>query len=371
MDILDSVGTWVLPFLAVFTVLVFVHELGHYWVARRCGVRVETFSIGFGPELYGWNDGHGTRWRFSAIPLGGYVKMFGENDFAGDDETALTPEERAVSFHHKPLRHRAAIVAAGPLANFAFAIAVLALLFGAIGVPTPMAVVGQVQAGSAAEAADMRSGDVVRAIDGVDLASFEDLRRLIIDRGDKTIRIDVDRDGELVSLTATPRLTEIKDEGGGPKTVGLLGVSPDPTRVTYDRLDPFSAAWTATERTVSLTAQILSALGQIIAGTRTAEELGGPLRIAQLSGEMAQSGLVNLIFFMAALSVNLGLINLFPVPMLDGGHLVFYAAEAVRGRPLDRRLQEYGFRFGLVLVLALMIFATWNDLVQMRVWELF
>lgn len=378
MDILSYIVNWIVPFVVVFTILVFVHELGHYWIARRAGVRIETFAIGFGPELFGRHDSHGTRWKVCAIPLGGYVKMFGEQDFEGNDTDApMTAEDQAVSFHHKRLGQRAAIVAAGPLANFAFAIVLLTALFTAVGLPFPLPAVGQIQDGSAAAEAGFVQGDRILRINGEDVASFEDLRSIVRDNPDQALRFEIERGGDTLLLTATPRTVAANAAGGADgdsgevAQVGLLGVSPDPAQIGYQRLNPFEAVATASQRTWGLTTQILGALGQIITGNRTAEELGGPLRIAQLSGQMAQGGLVSLVFFMAALSINLGLINLFPVPMLDGGHLAFYAVEAVRGRPLNQKVQEYGFRFGLVLVLLLMIFATWNDLVQLHVVEFF
>lgn len=375
MDILSYIVDWIVPFVAVFTILVFVHELGHYWIARRAGVRIETFAIGFGPELFGRHDSHGTRWKVCAIPLGGYVKMFGEQDFESNDtDTPMTAEDQAVSFHHKRLGQRAAIVAAGPLANFAFAIVLLTALFTAVGLPFPLASVGQIQSGSAAAEAGFAQGDRILRVNDEDVASFEDLRGIVRDNPDRALRFEIERGGDTLLLTATPQAVAADAAGpdsGATGTVGLLGVSPDPAQIGYQRLNPFEAVATASQRTWDLTTQILGALGQIITGNRTAEELGGPLRIAQLSGQMAQGGMVSLVFFMAALSINLGLINLFPVPMLDGGHLAFYAVEAVRGRPLNQKIQEYGFRFGLVLVLLLMIFATWNDLVQLQVVEFF
>ncbi|MBK8907441.1 MAG: RIP metalloprotease RseP [Rhodospirillales bacterium] len=375
MDILSYIVDWIVPFVVVFTILVFVHELGHYWIARRAGVRIETFAIGFGPELFGRRDSHGTRWKVCAIPLGGYVKMFGEQDFESNDaDMPMTAEDQAVSFHHKRLGQRAAIVAAGPLANFAFAIVLLTALFTAVGLPFPLASVGQIQSGSAAAEAGFVQGDRILRVNDEDVASFEDLRSIVRDNPDRALRFEIERGGDTLLLTATPQAVAADAAGsdsGATGKVGLLGVSPDPAQIGYQRLNPFEAVATASQRTWDLTTQILGALGQIITGSRTAEELGGPLRIAQLSGQMAQGGMVSLVFFMAALSINLGLINLFPVPMLDGGHLAFYAVEAVRGRPLNQKIQEYGFRFGLVLVLLLMIFATWNDLVQLQVVEFF
>lgn len=364
-DIAHTLITYVLPFLVVFTILVFVHELGHYWVARRAGVRVEVFSIGFGPELYGWHDRHGTRWKVSAVPLGGYVKMFGERDFdPSEGQPEITPEDRAVSFNHKTLRQRVAIVAAGPIANFLFAIVLLSGLFAIAGAAMPYAGIGSVQDDSAAATAGFEVGDRIVAIEGESVTYFDDLFRVVSANPGVEMVFEVERGGERLALVATPTPTERTDADGATRIVGLLGVSPDPNQLAYERMNPLEAIWTATDRTVSLVGQILTALWQIITGQRTAEELGGPLRIAQLSGEMAQSGVVSLILFMAALSINLGLINLFPVPMLDGGHLAFYAIEAVRGKPLDERVQEYGFRVGLVLVLLLMLFATKNDIVR-------
>ena len=369
IDTLNFVWGYVVPFLFILTVLVFVHEMGHYWVARRNGVLVQVFSIGFGPEIYGWTDSVGTRWKFSAVPLGGYVKMFGEGAAAEDEEHSLTEAEKAVSFSHKPLRQRAAIVAAGPIANFLFAIVVLAALFGIAGNPMPLAGVGNVQSGSAAAEAGIVPGDRILSIDGEAVTWFEDLRRIVSAAPGRGLDIIVARGGGEVALQATPKPRRVADGSGGTSIIGLLGVAPDPDQIGYERQNPIAATRMAVERTIGLSARILVYVGEVIVGSRTSEELGGPIRIAQLSGEMAQGGIVNLLLFMAALSINLGLINLFPIPMLDGGHLAYYVFEAIRGRPLDPRVQEYGFRFGLILVLLLMLFATWNDLVHLKVFE--
>ena len=363
-----SMFDWVIPFLVVLSVLVFVHELGHYLVARRCGVRVETFSIGFGREIAGWTDRAGTRWKISLVPLGGYVKMFGEMDFAeADERPTLTEAERSESFHHKSLGKKAAIVAAGPAANFLFALVALLGLFLAVGEPAPLAVVGGVQEESAAAAAGIRPGDRITAIEQQPVEWFEDIRRIVADRPDEALQFEIVRDGSTLMLTATPKRQMTTGSDGQERAIGLVGIRPDLKAVGYRALSPLQAVGAAFDRTLGLTTQILSSLGEIITGSRSASELGGPLRIAQLSGQMAEDGLINLIFFMAALSVNLGLINLLPVPMLDGGHLLFYGFEAVRGKPMSPRVLEYCFRIGLAFVLLLMVFATWNDIVNMKI----
>jgi regulator of sigma E protease len=365
-----SFGYFVFWFLVVLTVLVFVHELGHYLMARWNGVKVETFSIGFGPELFGWNNRAGTRWKISAIPLGGYVKMFGDADPASmpsADVHEMTAEERAVAFHHKRLGQRAAIVAAGPLANFIFAILALAGLFATLGQPFTPPQVGTVQEGSAAQASGIQSGDTIVSIDGEKIERFEDVQRLVrLDPG-QAMAVVVHRGDQDVPLSVTPKMSEVTDRFGNKHQYGLLGIVGQ--GVQYVRYNPISAVGRALGETSDIVVGTLQAVWQMIIGARSTDELGGPLRIAQMSGEVAQYGFSAILPFMAVLSINLGLINLFPIPVLDGGHLLFYAAEALRGRPLGQRAQEYGFRFGLALVLTLMVFATWNDLVHLRVVE--
>ena len=368
MSILEFTWDYIIPFLFVLTVLIYVHEWGHYSIARLNNVRVEIFSIGFGPELYGWTNDAGTRWKISAIPLGGYVKMFGENALA-DEERELTPGELAVSFHQKSLGQRTAIVAAGPLANFLFAIVLLAGLLSIVGTPRQMAGVGEILPGSAAAEARMMTGDRIIYINGEPVASFDDLIEVVSANPGIRLEFIILRDGQDISIAATPRPVTREGEAGQPVVIGQLGVRSDPDQVVYTRQNPVRATLMAVEQTAAMTVRILTYVGEMISGSRSADDLGGPLRIAQMSGQMAQGGVVNLIFFMAALSINLGLINLFPIPLLDGGHLFFYMFEAVLGRPLSPRAQDYGFRFGLILVFLLMIFATWNDLVALKVFE--
>nr|WP_295827726.1 RIP metalloprotease RseP [uncultured Azospirillum sp.] len=372
MDVIGGFWTSVLAFLLVLTVLVFVHELGHYLIARRNGVRIETFSIGFGPELFGFTDRAGTRWKFSALPLGGYVKMFGDADPAstpGAHLTAMSAEERAVSFHHKRVGQRAAIVAAGPIANFVFSIVVLSLLFMTAGQSFTPPDVGGIQPGSAAERAGIKPGDLILSVDGTEVQRFEEIRQIVSIRPGESLAIELKRDGRVMTLTATPESQTVTDRLGNAHQIGLLGISRG--SVGMMRHDPLTAVWQAGREVAGMITGTFTALGQMVQGSRGTEELGGPLRIAQMSGEVAQSGWYPLVWFMTFLSVNLGLINLFPVPMLDGGHLLFYGIEKLLGRPLGARAQEYGFRIGLALVLTLMVFATWNDLVQLRVVDFF
>ncbi len=362
---MDILLTYAVPFLIVLTVLVFVHELGHYLVARRNGVRVEVFSVGFGPELFGFTDRAGTRWKFSAIPFGGYVKMFGDSGAASQPSEAvktMTAQERALAFQHKSLGQRAAIVAAGPAANYLFAILALMVLFATAGEPYTPPLIGGIEPGTAAAEAGLREGDRVLDVDGSQIERFEDITRIVQLRPGQTMAILVERSGEQVALTATPRLSVRTDNFGNEHRVGLLGIKSGPRE--HRRLDPATAAWRGAVETARLTASMLEAIGQMIVGVRDAEEIGGPIAIAKMSGDVAQLGFDQLLWFMAVLSINLGMINLFPVPMLDGGHLLFYGIEALRGRPLGERAQEWGFRIGLALVLTLMLFATWNDLTK-------
>lgn len=372
MDLLIILKDNLLPFLVILTVLVFVHEMGHYLVARYNGVRVEVFSIGFGPEIFGWYDGAGTRWKFSAVPLGGYVKMFGDADPAssrGDGLEEMSAEEREVSFHHKRLGQRSAVVVAGPLANFLFAIVLLAGLYTIVGQRHAPPTVSEVTPDSAAEAAGLLANDRITWIGEVEITEFDQLRRIVMASPNKPLEFVVNRDGRQITLMITPRAVKGENALGTIDTRGRLGVRGVPGEMV--RHDPFTALWLAAVETWSLTRQTLEAVGQMFVGTRGTDELGGPLRIAQLSGTVAEAGLVSSIWFMALLSINLGLINLFPIPVLDGGHLVFYLAEAVRGRPLGERVQEWASMAGMTLVIGLMVFVTWNDVVQLKVFEFF
>jgi regulator of sigma E protease len=366
MEFLGGLPHYLISFLVILTVLVFVHELGHFWVARRCGVRVEVFSIGFGPELIGFNDRHGTRWKFSALPLGGYVKMFGHAETVTEPdgrERAMTAEERTVAFSFKRLSQRAAIVFAGPLANFLFAILALAALFAIYGQQFSSNEIGGVVADSAAEQAGLQPGDRIVSLNDREIRRFEDVAQIVQLGLGGPLSVVVDRDGRELTLSATPEVIENTDAFGNTHRIGRLGITSSGVGEIV-RYNPAQAVWVATVETYRMSASTLEAVWQMVTGMRSSDELGGIVRIAKMSGDVTQSGIAAAVGFAALLSINLGLINLFPVPLLDGGHLAFYALEALRGRPLDPRTQEWGFRIGLVLVLALFVFATHNDLMS-------
>jgi regulator of sigma E protease len=459
LNLLGAKGGWilgyVLPFLFVLTVVVFFHELGHFWVARRCGVKIDAFSVGFGPELFGFNDRHGTRWRLAAIPLGGYVR------FHGDDSAASTPDlqkldkmssaEKKISFFHQPVRNRAAIVAAGPIANFILAIVIFAAVLYGLGRTMTTPVFEVVRANGPAQVAGMQPGDRVLSINGKTIDGYEDVIRAVSLAAGEKLDFVVERKGRAVPISVTPKLKEIKDSFGSTHNVGDIGVSRWPARVNtiqqksaaeeagfksgdlivaidgkpveafedlprivsanlgkklevavirngqritifatprphpnnaklgvlgivnpstpedifrkrYGLFESiglgFSETWFVIERTMAY-------IGGIIVGRESIDQLGGPIRIGQVAGEVAAQSFYDLLRLTAVLSVSIGLLNLFPVPLLDGGHLLFYAVEAVRGRPLSERAQEYGFRIGLAFVMLLMIVATWNDLFQL------
>jgi regulator of sigma E protease len=361
---------YAIPFLFVLTLVVFFHELGHFLVARWNGVKVLVFSIGFGPELFGFNDRYGTRWKISAIPLGGYVKFLGDENAASVPDqaavAAMSEQERRQSFIDQPVGPRAAIVVAGPLANFLLAIAIFAGLFMIYGKQNTSPRVDSVQPGSAAAVAGFQPGDLVLSINGRPIASFADMQRIVSISAGETLIIEVERGGARVTLKAVPALKEVKDSFGNVHRIGVLGISRSlaPNDMKFEPVDPLKAVGLGVQETWFVIERTLSYIGGVFSGREAADQLGGPLRIAQVSGQVATAGIAALMHLAAVLSVSIGLLNLFPVPLLDGGHLLFYAIEAVRGKPLSERAQEVGFRIGLAIVVMLMIFATYNDIVH-------
>jgi len=368
--ILSLIQHYVLPFVVVIGVVVFIHEFGHYLIARACGIKIESFSIGFGRKLFGWTDRHGTVWQIACLPLGGYVKMFGDADPASSpDESVktMTDEEKKVSFFHQPVGKRIAVVGAGPVFNYLFAIAALSILFVFQGQPFSPPTVGAVQEKSIAEQAGILSGDKFLSIDGQVISRFEDIKRIISMNSGVPVSIVVERTGGTQLIELTPELVSQKDRFGGEQTMGKIGIVSD--KLEHKKWTPLVAVQKASIESWRITADTLKAIGQIIQGTRGSKEIGGPLRIAEMSGDVAEDGAWALIWFMAVISINLGMINLFPVPLLDGGHLLFYSFEMILRRPLKEKTQEVGMQIGLTLVVTLMVFATWNDLVHLEVFS--
>ena len=373
-SILSFLWNPILTFLIGITILVFVHEFGHYIVARWCKVRVEIFSVGFGREIFGWTDKNGTRWKIASIPLGGYVKMFGEGDAIIRDEDSqsereMTEAERKVSFYHKRLSHRAYIVAAGPAINFIFAILAFAILFFAVGVPTPvndkqLSVVGSVLPNSPAYHSGFSAGDKILAINGNGILYFAELKKIVEASAGQKLSVKILRGKKEKILNVIPKPTDIKIDGQY-KKVGRLGITGDPGELVNIKQGFSESLLNGCVKTYEFSKRILVFVGNIFIGKESTSELGGILRIADISGKVADQGFANYISFLAILSINLGLINLFPIPMLDGGHLAFYFFEALRGKPLAEKTQEYGLRVGFALVIALFLFVTWNDFINL------
>src|SRR5665213_1071507 len=366
-----GVAGYVVPFLFVLTVVVFFHELGHFLIARWCGIRVLVFSLGFGPEIIGFNDRYGTRWKLSGIPLGGYVKFFGDDNAASVPDHAaaagMSEAEKKDSFIHQKVGSRAAVVAAGPIANFLLAILIFAGIFMTAGKQTTTARIDAVQPGSAAAAAGFKPGDLVLTIGGSRIDSFADMQRIVSISAGESLKVEVERGGIPVTLTATPESREMKDNFGNVHRLGVLGISRSmaPGDIKTEKFGPVEAVVAGAQETWFVVDRTLSYIGGIFTGREAADQLGGPIRIAQVSGQVATAGFAALLHLTAVLSISIGLLNLFPIPLLDGGHLLFYAVEATRGRPLSERAQEVGFRIGLAIVVMLMIFATFNDILHL------
>jgi regulator of sigma E protease len=361
MEFLAEAALRVMPFLAVITVVVFFHELGHFAVARWNGVRIDTFSIGFGGEIFGWNDKHGTRWRVSWVPLGGYVKFFGDagaSSAQSDGLDDMTDEERAVSFHHKGLWQRASVVVAGPIANFILAIVIFAVMFATFGRPVSEPLVVNVVPQGAAQVAGFEAGDVVTAMDGRSITRFQELQAYVQPRHGQTIQMEVRRIDRLIQLTVTPNPVE-REIFGSTQIIGVIGIRGPAGEL--ERQGPIDSIWLGIASTYGVIETTLGYLGDVVTGNASTDQLSGPIGIAVVTSEVARVSVVGLINLAAVISVALGLFNLFPIPLLDGGHLLFYAAEALRGRPLSNQAQEFGMRLGMLVVVAIFVLATFND----------
>ena len=370
MDWLLNTVYYVVPFIVLLGILVFVHELGHFLVARLCGVKVTEFSIGFGRRLWGWTDRKGTEWKLSLIPLGGYCKFLGDEDAASSSQSGkdVAAEEQKYAFANQNPFKKLAIVIAGPAANYLFAIVVFAGIFFFLGKMDFPAGVGDVIKGGAAEKAGVLKGDRILSVNGKKVATFTELRQEVDMHVDEKIRLEIERDGKVIRLSFPLQVVPLEVEANqDSKPRPMLGVHSlnaveiNPTRVSLGEavVDSLKETWRITEVT-------LRGLGQMITGRRNADEVGGILRIAEMSGDISRErGLIDFIIFMALLSINLGLINLFPIPLLDGGHVVIYSIEIIMRREINEKAKEYIFRFGLFVLIALMLFATYNDFARL------
>jgi len=353
-------------FLFVITLVVFVHELGHFLVARFFGVKVDVFSVGFGKEIFGWTDRRGTRWRVSWLPIGGYVKFAGDADAASRPDlaaaAAMTEEQRKGALLLKPLYQRAWVAAAGPLANFILAIVILTALYLQVGHTTITPLVGAVTPGGPAAVAGLKSGDLITSIDGTAINDFQQLHETIPMSGGSTLALGIRRAGQDMTLSVTPRLMQTRDELGNSTSQMVIGILSDPKApVRHESYGPVTALTAACSQTWNIVRGTIMGVGQMLTGHASMDQLKGPVGIAKITRQVASVGFLALINLAAILSVSIGLVNLFPIPLLDGGHLLYYACEAVLGRPLSERIQEFGFRLGLILVLGLVLLTTWND----------
>ncbi|MDC0073450.1 RIP metalloprotease RseP [Alphaproteobacteria bacterium] len=372
-NMIYNVLSYILPFILTLTVLIFVHEMGHYLVARLNKVRVEVFSIGFGKEIFGWNDKVGTRWKICFFPLGGYVKFFGDMgvssskpDISSDE---ISQSDLKFAFHNKGLFQRASIVVAGPGANFLFAIALFTIVFYSFGQPVTSPVIDKILPDSSASNAGLQEGDKIIKANKNNIRSFEEIRNIVQLRPNQLITLVVLRNNEEIIVKITPKLVHVTDRFGNKFSVGQLGITS--SNVQLVKHDIFNAFLVSINSTFEVMMSTLFAVKQIIIGDRGAEELSGPIGIAKMTGDIAQYGVLPLIQLAAFLSISIGLVNLFPIPMLDGGHLMFYFFEAILGKPLNAKVQDLSIKFGLILVLALFVFTTFNDLHKINIFNSF
>lgn len=360
MDVLFNVF-W---FLVVITIVVFIHEYGHYIIARLNNVKIDVFSIGFGKEIWGYTDRNGTRWKICPFPFGGYVKMHGDADASSKPDfkklKKLTKAEKAQSFYFKKLPQKAAIVFAGPLFNYLSAIIILAGLFWMTGKVFGPAEISKIMEDTPAQTSGLMVGDLILEVDNEKVDSFEDVRNKVILNTGKEIMLTISRNGAVKEISLTPKMRKTKDAFGNEIELPVIGIVAD--KVELRKLNLLQASSEAVKETYNISANMLKALGQIITGMRSSDQLGGPIKIAQYSGQSASSGFYGFMFFIALISINLGLINLFPIPMLDGGHLMYYLIEQVQGKAVSEKIQMIGFRIGFALLIALMLYVTFNDI---------
>ena len=362
LDTLKMILSWVGPFLIVLTILVFIHELGHYLVARRAGVKIDVFSIGFGPELFGFNDRHGTRWKFSLIPLGGYVKMFGDANAASvpdfEHQKSLSKAERALTLESKTVGQRIAVCGAGPVANIGLTFVLLMIVYGFVGKPSDFPVIGDIAPQSAAAEAGLQVGDRLLSINDTTLTTYKQVQQVINRSANIPVNLMYERDGTRMALRVIPKELRVTPTA----TVGILGIKPLVEKPSLWRV-PFVAA----KSVLMMSKDIMVFLGSLVIRKADSSQLGSIMSIAKMSKDSFENGLFSVLGFMALLSLNLGIINLFPIPGLDGGHLFFYLIEAIRGKPLSQKVQDISFKIGFGILMAIMVFTMWNDVIRFNI----
>ena len=367
MSIIQIILHNLFSFVAIISVIVFIHEFGHFILARWCGVKIEEFAIGFGKKIFGFRDKKGTEWKFCILPFGGYVKMYGDKNGASIPDIELikkmSAHERKISFLGKNVYQRIAIVGAGPVANFILAIFIFTGLFKINGIAQIEPVVSEIVENSASFEAGIKKGDRILKIDNVEIEDFQKMRNLVVTGLEKDLNFKIQRNGEELNIIISPKIISQKDMFGDEIKIRSIGLIAE--NVIKKELSLIESFAEANKETFDISKSILKTLGQLITGQRSVKELGGPVKIAKYSGKTVEQGLVVVAWFMAMISINLGVMNLLPIPVLDGGHLFYYFFEAIKGKPLSQKVQTYGYNFGLALVLSLMVFTTLNDIFQM------
>ena len=364
MDLMNLVLQNFFSFILIISFIVFIHEFGHFYVARLCGVKIEEFALGFGKELFGFNDKKGTRWKFCLIPLGGYVRMYGDKNGASIPDLEqiknMSEDEKKKSFISKNVYQRIAIVAAGPIANFLLTITIFTFLFQVNGVVKILPIISEVIEKSAAFDAGLQKGDKIISLNGQEIQDFEEIREIILQSVDKELSIRINRNSHVIDFKIMPKSKITKDLFGNEIKVAMLGISS--TEISHHNLNLKESFIEANKETYRVSIAIFKAIGELITGKKSVEELGGPIKIAQYTGKTVEMGILAVLWFMAMISVNLGVMNLLPVPVLDGGHLFYYLCEVIFRKPLPQKVQQIGFQLGFSLVMALMLFTTFNDI---------
>ena len=359
-----TVIQYFLAFAFLITVVVFIHELGHYSIGKWCGIGVETFSIGMGKQIWGKRDKSGTLWRIAILPIGGYVKFYGDEDPTGKKSHSTEDKANDQNFHNKSVWKKIATTAAGPLFNFILAILIFSMIFLFRGESLVQPFIGDVVKGSPAYNSGLKTGDEIISVNGEDIFSFNDLRDHVMQSSNEELSLTLIRDGSQINISLMPEVVVSKDRFGSEYSSARIGVmgSQNPNHMELIRYGFFESFFRGTKETYNLSSKILVYLGNLISGRESIDQMGGPIKIVQISGEISNYGIIPLLALIAAISVNLGIINLLPIPVLDGGHLLYYSFEVLRGKPLSQKTQEIGMQIGMSLLIALMIFVTFLDI---------